>query len=55
MPELAHLFIYGTLRRAAGTEWSRFPISVSRFVGMGRRQGVGRRPIRKDLEEHSRY
>jgi gamma-glutamylcyclotransferase (GGCT)/AIG2-like uncharacterized protein YtfP len=35
-----HLFVYGTLRRATGTEWSRFLASVSRPVGAARTRGV---------------
>jgi gamma-glutamylcyclotransferase (GGCT)/AIG2-like uncharacterized protein YtfP len=40
MPELPYLFVYGTLRGAAGTEWSRFLTAVSRFVDSGRTQGA---------------
>jgi gamma-glutamylcyclotransferase (GGCT)/AIG2-like uncharacterized protein YtfP len=36
----AYLFVYGTLRRDAATEWSRFLGSASRFVGMGRTRGA---------------
>ena len=32
---MAYLFVYGTLRAAAGTEWSGFLAGLSRFVGMG--------------------
>ena len=40
MPDLTNLFVYGTLRAAAGTEWSRFLTAASRFVGSGRARGV---------------
>ena len=40
MPESPHLFVYGTLRGAAGTEWSRFLTAKSRFVGSGRAHGA---------------
>jgi gamma-glutamylcyclotransferase (GGCT)/AIG2-like uncharacterized protein YtfP len=40
MPELPYLFVYGTLRCAAATEWSRFLTAVSRFVGAGRTHGA---------------
>ena len=35
-----HLFVYGTLRAAAGTKWSRFLASVSSPVGTARTRGV---------------
>ena len=38
--EPSYLFVYGTLRRAAATKWSRFLASVSRPVGMGRTRGA---------------
>jgi gamma-glutamylcyclotransferase (GGCT)/AIG2-like uncharacterized protein YtfP len=40
MPELPYLFVYGTLRRSAGTEWSKFLSANSRFVGAGRARGA---------------
>jgi len=40
MSELAYLFVYGSLRAAAGTEWSRFLTAVSSFVGSGRVHGA---------------
>jgi gamma-glutamylcyclotransferase (GGCT)/AIG2-like uncharacterized protein YtfP len=40
MPELPYLFVYGTLRGAANTEWSRFLSTASRFVGSGRTHGA---------------
>ena len=40
MLEQPYLFVYGTLRAAAGTEWSRYLKSASRFVGMGRTHGA---------------
>jgi gamma-glutamylcyclotransferase (GGCT)/AIG2-like uncharacterized protein YtfP len=40
MPELPYLFVYGTLRAAAGTEWSRSLAAASRFVGAGRTHGA---------------
>jgi len=40
MPELPYLFVYGTLRGAADTEWSRFLIAASRLVGSGRTHGA---------------
>jgi gamma-glutamylcyclotransferase (GGCT)/AIG2-like uncharacterized protein YtfP len=40
MPELPYLFVYGTLRRAADTEWSRFLIAASRLVDSGRTHGA---------------
>lgn len=39
-PELPYLFVYGTLRAAAGTEWSRWLTAASRFVGSGRTHGL---------------
>src|ERR1700681_2342398 len=38
--ESRYLFVYGTLRSAAGTEWSRFLASASRFAGPGRTRGA---------------
>jgi gamma-glutamylcyclotransferase (GGCT)/AIG2-like uncharacterized protein YtfP len=38
--ESPYLFVYGTLRSAAATEWSRFLTSASRFVGPGRTPGA---------------
>lgn len=35
-----NLFVYGTLRAAAGTHWSEFLTAVSRFVGLGRTPGA---------------
>jgi|HubBroStandDraft_1064217.scaffolds.fasta_scaffold08326_3 gamma-glutamylcyclotransferase (GGCT)/AIG2-like uncharacterized protein YtfP len=40
MPESRYLFVYGTLRAAAGTEWSKFLASASRFAGAGRAHGA---------------
>jgi gamma-glutamylcyclotransferase (GGCT)/AIG2-like uncharacterized protein YtfP len=40
MAELPYLFVYGSLRAAAGTEWSRFLTAKSRFVGAGRARGA---------------
>ena len=40
MSELPYLFVYGTLRAAAGTEWSRYLTAVSSFVGRGRTHGA---------------
>jgi len=40
MTEPPYLFVYGTLRAAAGTQWSRLLSSVSRLVGMGRSRGA---------------
>src|ERR1017187_10321145 len=40
MSELPYLFVYGTLRTAGGTEWSRFLTAASRFVGSGRAHGA---------------
>jgi gamma-glutamylcyclotransferase (GGCT)/AIG2-like uncharacterized protein YtfP len=34
------LFVYGTLRRGAGTSWSRFLASAATAVGLGRTRGV---------------
>ena len=39
-PKLPYLFVYGTLRGAAGTEWSKFLTGGSRFVGSGRTHGA---------------
>ena len=38
--ESRYLFVYGTLRSAAGTEWSRVLASASRFAGPGRTPGA---------------
>jgi gamma-glutamylcyclotransferase (GGCT)/AIG2-like uncharacterized protein YtfP len=38
--ESRYLFVYGTLRSAAGSEWSRFLASASRFAGPGRTRGA---------------
>jgi gamma-glutamylcyclotransferase (GGCT)/AIG2-like uncharacterized protein YtfP len=38
--ESQYLFVYGTLRSAAGTEWSRSLASASRFAGPGRTRGA---------------
>lgn len=38
--EPPHLFVYGTLRRSAGTKWSQFLESASSFAGMGRTRGA---------------
>jgi gamma-glutamylcyclotransferase (GGCT)/AIG2-like uncharacterized protein YtfP len=35
-----HLFVYGTLRRATGSKWSRYLASASSPVGTGRVRGV---------------
>jgi gamma-glutamylcyclotransferase (GGCT)/AIG2-like uncharacterized protein YtfP len=40
MPELPYLFVYGTLRDAADTQWSRFLTAESKFVGSGRTRGA---------------
>src|ERR1035438_3733959 len=40
MPELPYVFVYGTLRGAAGTEWSRLLTANSRFVGAGLTRGA---------------
>ena len=40
MPELPYLFVYGTLRSGAGTEWARSLAAASRLVGMGRTHGA---------------
>jgi gamma-glutamylcyclotransferase (GGCT)/AIG2-like uncharacterized protein YtfP len=40
MTESVYLFVYGTLRSAAGTEWSRSLAAASRFVGSGRTHGA---------------
>lgn len=39
MLEPPYLFVYGTLRGSAGTEWSRFLAVASRFVGSERTRG----------------
>jgi len=39
-PDMRYLFVYGTLRAAAGTEWSRFLTAASSYVGMGRTHGA---------------
>jgi gamma-glutamylcyclotransferase (GGCT)/AIG2-like uncharacterized protein YtfP len=38
--ESCYLFVYGSLRSAAGTEWSRFLTSASRLAGPGRTRGA---------------
>jgi gamma-glutamylcyclotransferase (GGCT)/AIG2-like uncharacterized protein YtfP len=38
--ESRYLFVYGTLRSAAGTEWSRSLASASRLTGPGRTRGA---------------
>ncbi len=38
--EPPYLFVYGTLRGGAGTEWSRFLAVSSRLVGSGRSRGA---------------
>jgi gamma-glutamylcyclotransferase (GGCT)/AIG2-like uncharacterized protein YtfP len=40
MPKCEYLFVYGTLRAAAGTEWSKFLQSQSDFVDGGRTPGL---------------
>jgi gamma-glutamylcyclotransferase (GGCT)/AIG2-like uncharacterized protein YtfP len=40
MPEPPYLFVYGTLRFTAGTEWSKFLSANSSFIGAGRTRGV---------------
>ncbi|HTT64427.1 MAG TPA: gamma-glutamylcyclotransferase [Bryobacteraceae bacterium] len=40
MPDLSYLFVYGSLRPGAGTEWSKFLATASDFVGAGRVQGA---------------
>lgn len=35
-----HLFVYGTLRSDADTEWSRYLAAASRLVGAGRVRGA---------------
>lgn len=40
MPESPYLFVYGTLRRSTGTEWSKYLRAASGFVGIGRTQGM---------------
>lgn len=40
MTHLPYLFVYGTLRAAAGTEWSRLLTGVSSLVGSGRARGA---------------
>ena len=40
MPEKTYLFVYGTLRAAAGTEWSKYLAACSDFVGAGRTHGA---------------
>jgi len=40
IPESPYLFVYGTLRGAAGTEWSGFLTAKSVFLGSGRTHGV---------------
>jgi gamma-glutamylcyclotransferase (GGCT)/AIG2-like uncharacterized protein YtfP len=38
--ETSYLFVYGTLRAAAATEWSRLLAAKSRLVGAGRTRGA---------------
>jgi gamma-glutamylcyclotransferase (GGCT)/AIG2-like uncharacterized protein YtfP len=38
-PEFPYLFVYGTLRAATGTKWSRLLTAASRLVGAGRSRG----------------
>jgi gamma-glutamylcyclotransferase (GGCT)/AIG2-like uncharacterized protein YtfP len=38
--EPRYLFVYGSLRSAADTEWSRFLTSASRLAGPGRTRGA---------------
>ena len=38
--EPPYLFVYGTLRRSTGTEWSRSLNAMSRFVASGRSRGA---------------
>jgi gamma-glutamylcyclotransferase (GGCT)/AIG2-like uncharacterized protein YtfP len=40
MPDLPYLFVYGSLRRAACTQWSKFLADDSRFVGSGHTHGA---------------
>jgi gamma-glutamylcyclotransferase (GGCT)/AIG2-like uncharacterized protein YtfP len=40
MTETRYLFVYGTLRNAANTEWSRFLSRSSITVGSGRTRGL---------------
>jgi gamma-glutamylcyclotransferase (GGCT)/AIG2-like uncharacterized protein YtfP len=40
MLDSPYLFVYGTLRGAANTEWSRFLIAASGLVGSGRTHGA---------------
>jgi len=40
MPELPYLFVYGTLRSAAASEWSKFLAASSSFAGAGRARGA---------------
>jgi gamma-glutamylcyclotransferase (GGCT)/AIG2-like uncharacterized protein YtfP len=40
MPELPYLFVYGTLRSTAGTEWSKFLSANSHVMGAGRTRGA---------------
>src|ERR1700691_1125932 len=40
MIELPYLFVYGTLRAATGTEWSKCLTAASHFVGIGRTHGM---------------
>lgn len=35
-----YLFVYGTLRAGAATEWSKFLTAKSRFIGFGRARGT---------------
>jgi len=40
MSETPYLFVYGTLRAAAGTEWSQYLGACAHFVGMDRTTGA---------------
>ncbi len=40
MPELPYLFVYGSLRRAACSQWAKFLADASLFVGSGHTQGA---------------
>jgi len=40
MPDLPYLFVYGSLRSAAATEWSKFLAASATFVSAGRTRGA---------------
>jgi gamma-glutamylcyclotransferase (GGCT)/AIG2-like uncharacterized protein YtfP len=40
MPEMNHLFVYGTLRSDAASPWSQFLFGASTLVGFARARGV---------------